>query len=118
MATFALVLFEPAVQHIGVHAVLPSQGRNGRAWNLAGGNQFCFELCRIGSVGESLCASRNLCFLGHGVHDLLRAHDLARLPPKAQDGLTGRLRSGYGDLCAIAVAGVLQRRASYCDEGV
>ncbi len=91
MATFALVLFEPAVQHIGVHAVLPSQGRNGRAWNLAGGNQFCFELCRIGSVGESLCASRYLCFLGHGVHDLLRAHDLARLGAWAQDGLAGRL---------------------------
>lgn len=40
--------------------------------------------------------SGNLYFFEHGVHDLLRAHDLARGEASDQDGFAGRLPSSAG----------------------
>ena len=53
MASTALVFLEPAVQNIGIHAMLPRQCRDGGPRMLARGHQFGFELRRIGPVGAS-----------------------------------------------------------------
>jgi hypothetical protein len=92
------MFFEPAVQHVGIHAMAPGYGRNGSAWLLAGRHQFRFELACVGPVGTSGRISGKVWFFEHGVHDGLRAHDLARCEASIQDGFTGRLRrSGTGD---------------------
>lgn len=53
VACAARMLFEPAVQDIGVHPVLPGQCCDGYTWLLASSYQFGFELRRVGPVGAS-----------------------------------------------------------------
>lgn len=45
------VLLQPAVQHVGVHRMLPGQACDGNAGLQASGHQFGFELCRVGAMG-------------------------------------------------------------------
>ena len=87
-----LVFFEPAVQHVGIHAMLPGYGCNGRTGDLAGRYQFCFELGCVGTVGASGRILGEVWVFEHGVHDGLRAHDLARCENSIQDGFAGRLQ--------------------------
>ena len=53
VASVSLMLLEPAVQHIGVHPVLPCQCRDGHARLVASCHQFGFELGRVGPVGAT-----------------------------------------------------------------
>ena len=92
MAPTLLVFFEPAVQHVGVHAMLPGYGSNGCPRALAGRYQFSFELGCVGTVGASGRILGEVWVFEHGVHDGLRAHDLARCENSIQDGFAGRLR--------------------------
>ena len=68
-------------------------GGNGSTRLLAGRNQFGFELACVGPVGAPGRISGKVWFFEHGVHDGLRAHDLARYKTSIQGGFTGRLRS-------------------------
>ena len=92
MAATALVFLEPAVQHVGVHALLARQCRDGSTGLLACLHQLGLELRRVGPMRAPGRVSGNLCFFEHGVHDLLRAHYLARGAASDQDGFAGRLR--------------------------
>jgi len=87
------MLFEPAVQHIGVHAMAVGQGRDGSSRFQASGNQFRLEGWGVGSEGTPGGVSRNVRVFEHGVHDGLRAHDVARRRESHQDGFTARLRT-------------------------
>lgn len=78
MAPTLLVFFEPAVQHVGIHAMLSSYGGNGNTGLLAGCHQFGLELAGVGAVGTSGRILGEAWVFEHGVHDGLRAHDLAR----------------------------------------
>jgi hypothetical protein len=49
-------------------------------------------LARVGAMGTPGRISGKVWFFEHGVHDGLRAHDLARCEASIQDGFTGRLR--------------------------
>ena len=62
------MLLEPAVQHVGVHAVLQGYCGNGRVRLLAGHYQFGLELARVGAVGRPIRISRKVWFFEHGVH--------------------------------------------------
>ena len=79
------------MQHVGVHAVLQGQRRNGCARFLAGGDQLCFELCGVGAVCAPRRVARCLRVFEHRVHGQLRAHDLAQTNHLIQDGLASRL---------------------------
>ena len=65
---------------------------NGNAWLLAGRHQSGFELGRVGPVGAPRRITRNVWVFEHGVHDSLRAHDLARSERLVQGGFTAPLR--------------------------
>ena len=93
MTAAAIMFLQPAVQHIGVHAVLTGQCRDGCTGHLAGRHQLGLELGRVGSMGAPGRITGNSWVFEHGVHDLLRAHDLARLLSIHQDGIAGRLHS-------------------------
>ena len=84
---------EPAVEHVGVHAVLQGQGGNGGARLLARGHKFSFELRGVGAVRAPHGVTRGLRFFEHSVHARLRAHDLAQTPTSLQDGFAVCLRS-------------------------
>ena len=86
------MFLEPAVQHVGVHAMLPGYGRNGGSWLLARRHQFSFELAGVGAVGAPDRISGKVGGFEHGVHDGLRERDLARCETSIQDEFTGRLR--------------------------
>ena len=92
MACALGMFFEPAVQHVGVHPVLPGQRCDGNTGLLARRHQLGLELWRVGPVCAMGRAYRRRRVFEHGVHDGLRAHDLARELAFAQDGFTGRLR--------------------------
>ena len=91
MAATALMLFKPAVQHIGVHAMRERQRYSGRTVLFAGCDQLGFELRRVVAMCSPVRILGALNLLVHGVHDGLRAHDLARLPGVIQDGMPSRL---------------------------
>ena len=85
------MFFEPAVKHVGIHALASGYGSNGSTRLLAGRHQLGFELACVGPVGTPGRISGKVWFFEHGVHDGLRAHDLARCEASIQDGFTGRL---------------------------
>ena len=87
------MLLEPAMQHIGIHAMFTRRGGNRRAGLLARGDQFSFELRTVdpASAGDTGARIGNL--LRHGVHDGLRGHDGARNVSFGVDGLAGRIQS-------------------------
>jgi len=108
VAPTLLVFFEPAVQHVGVHAMLPGYGSNGCPRALAGRYQFSFELGCVGTVGASGRILGEVWVFEHGVHDGLRAHDLARCENSIQDGFAGRLRrTSEGAQCATGLFAVV-----------
>ena len=86
------MFLEPAVQHVGVHAMASGYGRDGGCGLLAGRYQFGFELAGIGAVSTPGGISGKVGVFEHDVHDGLRARDLARCQSSIQDGLAGRLR--------------------------
>lgn len=53
MTPTALVLLEPAGQHIGVHSVLPGQSRDRGSRLLARRHQLCLELRLLSPMGAS-----------------------------------------------------------------
>lgn len=67
-------------------------GGNGSTWLLASRHQLGLELACVGPVGAPGRISAKVWFFEHGVHDVLRAHDLARYKTSIQGGFTGRLR--------------------------
>ncbi len=87
-----VVLLEPAVQYVGIHAMLQSQCCNGCSRLHASGHQPGLELRGIGAVGTAHCVARGVSVFEHRVHGKLCAHDLAQTHTREQDGLAGRLR--------------------------
>ena len=87
------VLLEPAMQHVGIHAMFTRRGGNRCAGLLACGDQFSLELRAVdpASAGDAGARIGNL--LRHGVHDGLRGHDGACNCSSRVDGLAGRILS-------------------------
>lgn len=85
------MLLEPAMQHVGIHAVFTRRGGNRCADLLARGDQFSLELRAVdpARAGDRVARIGNL--LRHGVHDGLRGHDGACNSSFAVDGLAGRI---------------------------
>ena len=88
------VFLEPAVQHIGVHAVLQGDRGNRGAGLLASRHQFGLELWGVGAVRTPHRIAGCLRDFEHHVHGRLRAHDLPQADQVIQDGLATRLRPG------------------------
>lgn len=62
------MILEPAVQHVGVHAMLEGQGGNRGAGLLACGQQFGLELRAIGTARARHRVARGLRVFEHRVH--------------------------------------------------
>ena len=91
------VLLEPAMQHVGIHAMFTRRGGNGCPGLLACGDQFSLELRAVdpASAGDTGARIGNL--LRHGVHDGLRGRDGACKSSFGVDGLAGRIQYSRGD---------------------
>ncbi len=76
-------------------------------------DQFGFELVGVGPVGALARKSRSVCFSEHGVHDGLRAHDLARWERSVQDGVSGCLQRCHHTHWECLRAGGLARNGSW-----
>ena len=88
------MLLEPAMQHVGIHAMFTRRGGNGCAGLLARGDQFSLELRAVDPARAGDTGARMGNLLRHGVHDGLRGHDGACNCSFGVDGLAGRIRSG------------------------
>ena len=62
------MLLEPAMQHIGIHAVFTRRGGNRCAGLLARGDQFSLELWRIGAARARHRITRGVRIVEHRVH--------------------------------------------------
>ena len=85
------VLLEPAMQHVGIHAMFTRRGGNGCAGLLACGDQFSLELRAVDPASAGGMGARIGNLLRHGVHDGLRGHDGACNCSSRVDGLAGRI---------------------------
>ena len=90
------MLLEPAMQHIGIHAMFTRRGGNRCAGLLARGDQFNLELRAVDPARAGDTGARMGDLLRHGVHDGLRGHDLAQRDVPHQDGITGRIQPKDG----------------------
>ena len=86
------VLLEPAMQHVGIHAVFTRRGGNRCAGLLACGDQFSLELRAVDPASAGGAGVRMGNLLRHGVHDGLRGHDGACNCSFGVDGLAGRIQ--------------------------
>ena len=85
------ILPEPAMQHIGIHAMFARRGGNRCAALLARGDQFNLELRAVDPARAGDRVARMGDLLRHGVHDGLRGHDDACNCSFEVDGLAGRI---------------------------
>lgn len=85
------VLLEPAMQHVGIHAVFTRRGGNRCAGLLACSDQFSLELRAVDTASAGGAGARIGNLLRHGVHDGLRGHDGACNCSSRVDGLAGRI---------------------------
>ena len=85
------MLLEPAMQHIGIHAMFTRRGGNRCAGLLARGDQFNLELRAVDPARAGDTGARMGNLLRHGVHDGLRGHDGACNCSFGVDGLAGRI---------------------------
>ena len=92
------VFLAPAVQHVGIHAMLERQCCDGGTRLHARGHQLDLELRGVGAVRTAYCIARGLRVFEHRVHGKLRAHDLAQAANQVQDGLAGRIHQSARDL--------------------
>ena len=63
------VLLEPAMQHVGIHAMFTRRGGNGCPGLLACGDQFSLELRAVDPASACGAGARIGNLLRHGVHD-------------------------------------------------
>ena len=63
------MLLEPAMQHVGIHAMFTRRGGNRCAGLLARGDQFSLELRAVDAALAQARVVRIGSFLRHGVHD-------------------------------------------------
>ena len=64
-----VVFLEPAVQHVGIHAMLHGQRGNRGPRALAGCDQIGFELGAVCAVAASRRVTGQLRVFEHGVHE-------------------------------------------------
>lgn len=86
------MLLEPAMQHIGIHAMFTRRGGNRCTWLQACGDQLGLELRAVDPTRARDGIARWGSLLRHGVHDDLRGHDGAWKSSVRVDGITGRIR--------------------------
>ena len=92
------VLLEPAMQHIGIHAMFTRCCGNGCAGLLARGDQLSLEMRAVDPASAWGTGARIGNLLSHGVHDGLRGHDGACNCSFGVDGVAGRIRRSFA-LC-------------------
>lgn len=87
------MLLEPAMQHVGIHAMFTRRGGNRCAGLLACGDQFSLEWRAVDPASAWGAGARIGNLLRPGVHDGLRGHDGACNCSIGVDGLAGRIPS-------------------------